>query len=502
MNIIKIQDQLKNVPDSTLVGYVQNPTGQVPTYLALSELQRRKEMRANYQARKQPEQKTVAEDLVQESEPGIGALPAGQPMQQAMQPPPEMPMEQMAQGGLADLDTGNMYDESNYANGGIVAFGDGGHIPRFAGPTDGSYISPNIYTASPDQAAAMADVQAKIEEGKKQAAIIALKKSQKGIPLTLDEKNLLQERGVVNAFSGPTSATPVDLPSAPTINKKPALDTSKDTTTQDKTTQQKPTNPFEGYPGSYKPETVKSIKDYGKDFEDFLGVDPMKQQLADRLARMDEKAAKQEEMAPWLALAKAGFEMASARPEYGKGQSAIADIARGAGAGIKDLAESREKMATLEEKRFAILNDMAKAERAEKIAIGKYGADSKQAVEARNAQAKLQDMHDRILYIMNKEDNAAIAAKALAGKQPTVAENMKIRDYVEGKIGAEKTKILQRLGSNAEKPGSDNYNQFLKEMADARRRLAIEGMSNPLSDPANAVTPNVAATYVPGKGFQ
>ena len=111
MNIIKIQDQLKNVPDSTLVGYVQNPTGQVPTYLALSELQRRKEMRANYQAQK-PEQKTVAEDLVQESEPGVMGLPQGKAMQQAMQPPPEMPMEQMAQGGLADLDTGNMYDES------------------------------------------------------------------------------------------------------------------------------------------------------------------------------------------------------------------------------------------------------------------------------------------------------------------------------------------------------------------------------------------------------
>ena len=49
MNIIKIQDQLRGVPDNTLVGYVQNPTGQVPTYLALSELQRRKEMRSKFQ---------------------------------------------------------------------------------------------------------------------------------------------------------------------------------------------------------------------------------------------------------------------------------------------------------------------------------------------------------------------------------------------------------------------------------------------------------------------
>lgn len=125
MNIIKIQDQLKGVPDQTLVGYVQNPTGQVPTYLALSELQRRKEMRQTYQANK-PEQKTVAEELVQESQPGIAALPEGQPMQEAMQPAPEMPTEQMAQGGVAELDTGDMYDEKNYATGGIVAFAKGG----------------------------------------------------------------------------------------------------------------------------------------------------------------------------------------------------------------------------------------------------------------------------------------------------------------------------------------------------------------------------------------
>jgi hypothetical protein len=133
MNIIKIQNQLKGVPDDTLVGYVQNPSGQVPTYLALSELQRRKEMRSNYQANK-PEEKSVAEDLVAEAQPqpGIAALPEAQPMMEAMAPQPEMPMEQMAHGGLAELDTGNMYDENNYATGGIVAFDDGGPVKHYA----------------------------------------------------------------------------------------------------------------------------------------------------------------------------------------------------------------------------------------------------------------------------------------------------------------------------------------------------------------------------------
>jgi hypothetical protein len=38
----------------------------------------------------------------------------------------------MAQGGLAELDTGTMYDENSYANGGIVAFDDGGPVQHYA----------------------------------------------------------------------------------------------------------------------------------------------------------------------------------------------------------------------------------------------------------------------------------------------------------------------------------------------------------------------------------
>jgi hypothetical protein len=71
---------------------------------------------------------------------GVAGLPAGQPMQQAMAPQPEMPMQQMAQGGLAELDTGTMYDENNYANGGIVAFAKGGT------PDDYGVIMPTVPT--------------------------------------------------------------------------------------------------------------------------------------------------------------------------------------------------------------------------------------------------------------------------------------------------------------------------------------------------------------------
>ena len=34
MNIIKLQDMLRGVDDNALINYVQNPQGEVPSYLA------------------------------------------------------------------------------------------------------------------------------------------------------------------------------------------------------------------------------------------------------------------------------------------------------------------------------------------------------------------------------------------------------------------------------------------------------------------------------------
>ena len=48
MNIIQIQDRLKGLPTEALVNYVEQPMGEVPIYLALGELQRRKEMKERF----------------------------------------------------------------------------------------------------------------------------------------------------------------------------------------------------------------------------------------------------------------------------------------------------------------------------------------------------------------------------------------------------------------------------------------------------------------------
>ena len=66
MNIIQQQDRLKRLPEEVLIEYIANPTGEVPTFLALGEIERRKVMRNKYAAQ-QAEQPPISEQIVQES---------------------------------------------------------------------------------------------------------------------------------------------------------------------------------------------------------------------------------------------------------------------------------------------------------------------------------------------------------------------------------------------------------------------------------------------------
>ena len=121
MNIIQVQDSLKDFSQDQLVNEMQNPSGQAPQFLVLSELQRRKRMTAAYEGRQAIGQPTVAEEAVASA--GIPSLQAQQMGQSlaphtsiaqntgamdaaGMQPPsnagmaPPDPMQGYAEGGI------------------------------------------------------------------------------------------------------------------------------------------------------------------------------------------------------------------------------------------------------------------------------------------------------------------------------------------------------------------------------------------------------------------
>jgi hypothetical protein len=133
MNLIQVQEHLKDLPMRVIMEYANGKSTQVPPYLALGELNRRKQMEQSAKTA-QPPQGTVKDRIEQEVTGGQPPNPMqsamqGQPAPMAMpQQAPQMPegaepMPQMAGGGLTALPVGDMFKFA--AGGGVVAFADG-----------------------------------------------------------------------------------------------------------------------------------------------------------------------------------------------------------------------------------------------------------------------------------------------------------------------------------------------------------------------------------------
>ena len=71
MNIIEQEDVIKGLPDDALQREAAMPSGQVPQFLVVSEIQRRTDMRKRFEANQPQQNMSVAEQVVQE---GIGAV--------------------------------------------------------------------------------------------------------------------------------------------------------------------------------------------------------------------------------------------------------------------------------------------------------------------------------------------------------------------------------------------------------------------------------------------
>ena len=105
MNILEQEDIIKGLPDQALMQEAQMPSGQVPQYLVVSEIQRRSDMRKRYKSeQEQMPQGTVKDKVVQEgimaSMPPQMAMAPQMPQRMPQMPPQEMPPQMMSNGGL------------------------------------------------------------------------------------------------------------------------------------------------------------------------------------------------------------------------------------------------------------------------------------------------------------------------------------------------------------------------------------------------------------------
>jgi hypothetical protein len=442
MNIVKLQDDLKGVPDQSLIGYVQNPTGQVPSYLALSELNRRKKMREQASSNQaEGPQPSVAEQLVAEAQP---------------QPQPQ---------GIAGIPVANVGNEEAYASGGIVSFETGG-MPYLRPTTP--YLdetkrrrglsSSEAYWLEMDRAEKEREVAyAKIQDailgttGTPSSWRYAITGGHLGSPYKPAtpgaeanyQKQLETQADKINRAKYPASTESMipakrnlgggpayysldpSLPSftggpqdprqfsyvqnpttqdsmVPETNK-PGVDTgtNRDTTKSNKQTSSNIQQGIKQLLPAVKGLEFDPVKDLSSEFEispnvdardamqrykDLVGVNPFQAKAAEKLAAMEANNAKFSEQMPWMSLAEAGLAMAA-----GQSPNALSNIAEGGMKGVTAYKAGQDKIRSIEDKIFDAQAKVAEAQRAEDIAAAKHGVDSEEAAKAarRVEKAKL-----------------------------------------------------------------------------------------------------------------
>jgi hypothetical protein len=452
MNIIKLQDMLRGVEDNALINYVQNPNGQVPSYLALSELQRRKEVRDNYQAAK-PEQKSVAEDLTQPAQPQGGlAMLAGQP---------QMKMEDQ---GVAGLDTGDMYQEDSFAGGGIVAFDDGGEVKRFVNEGFVS-LDPRPKYGVPQKPGFMqrffGSSSTDLLEQERQRLLNKIKNPMN--PYNDLDYQQLQEVEAKLAGKTEKPGGAMTIKEGQATQKKYETDLLKPPPPpppkEEAPKQEKPINPY-AVDSGYKARPETDAEEKMARFDKLYGEDPAKERLTKRLTKMEERAAREEAQSPWMAIARAGFKTMAGTSPF-----ALTNIGAGAAEGIDYYAASQDRLAKMEEKRMDIDSRLAEAERAKKLAAVQYGVNSEEYAKKANDEYQLKKMQSIYEVEKYKELNPYTAygkvAEIQSKREEARAKALKEPEYRTASLYAGKTIT------------SDTSKEEAQKIKDAKEKMKV-----------------------------
>ena len=470
MNIIKLQDMLRGVPDDALIGYVQNPQGQVPSYLALSELQRRKDTRAKYQTEQTPES-SVAEDLGQQAQPPAPqAMLAGQP---------QMQMEDQ---GVAALPTGDMFQEQNFAGGGIVAFDDGGDVKHYK---KGDYVlssdyDPEAYGVSYREGLAGLESKYPVYSATDPYGNVrkkAIREYQSSTKTPYDdairyyEEQGLGYKGKLGAVPGTTPVRKLEaardewLASQGTMPTTPVTKPSNepDVRLTGDPTQNAAKQPFQGvgFDGSFYDKMLKkekTLQELSDEYKAVLGTDPTLAGRQEKLAKMEARAKRMEDMAPGMAMLEAGLGIAAGTSPF-----ALANIGKGAMAGVKSYGDAQNKLADQEEKRFALDTELAKQQRAEQMAAITFGDRSRQHTEEMNKTVMLTKAKDKLTRDMGNLEASTNLITKTAANAPKIKEVAEARAAYKGSKAENEAKkaLLKRLGDNADKDTSDRHNEYL-----------------------------------------
>jgi hypothetical protein len=229
-NLVEVQTALQNpsVQLADLMKYANGSSAEVPAYLALGELNRRKQLEATKTAFNATpptvkDQLTNAPPAVNPTAAPTGIAPTGAPqLASAVAAPPRMnvaaaPANQVnpvaipqmaAEGGLMSIPTPHMFHPESYATGGIVAFSG----------KDDSFVEPNAYQKE------MQDKMEKLKLSPEQEA----RKDELNAIKYLDEAKAAKDKKEIENWKGAAergSATENELRAQrQAVEEKPAKD--------------------------------------------------------------------------------------------------------------------------------------------------------------------------------------------------------------------------------------------------------------------------------------
>tara|TARA_R110002020_G_scaffold216328_1_gene423828 strand:- start:1913 stop:4087 length:2175 start_codon:yes stop_codon:yes gene_type:complete len=201
MNILDIQDNLKNFSEKQLINEMQMPSGNAPQFLVLSEITRRKRMRDQLNMQKAANEPTVAQEAV---------ASAGVPVQGIMGMSEAMaPKAAMADGGIGSVMSQPMKSQMpiQMRSGGLMqsvpAFKSGGSTRiterRMKNGKIGLFRG-NTFLGTKDESGGIGTLAEKIGFGSKRNVLDSIKealgfeeggviKAQNGLPLGLRQRN-------------------------------------------------------------------------------------------------------------------------------------------------------------------------------------------------------------------------------------------------------------------------------------------------------------------------
>lgn len=469
-DFVKSLRMLPNLSNDQLKQIASNNNDPLSTF-AIAVLNS-KQISAN--SSKNANQPTIANQVLAKENPssGIASLAQSPTMLASANMQPAATADQAGVSSLPIRD--DMFNEKNYANGGIVAFQEGGSS-RIS-----DYFSnlraKNLETQEENKLINQLLSEKYRIEGDVFTALTPEQKAAQNNALKQIDAMLADAKARKTSRS---SNAPTTVPGANVMGSQAAADNVNKTFYDPSQSLADKGAPYKtpargGEPGVYDSEKIKSIGDYAKELQDYLGPDKNVALQRERLARMEDRASRMERDAPYLALTEAGLGMMAGTSPF-----ALTNIGTGAQMGVKSYAAAQDKFAALEEKRLNLAMNIDQAERKERLASAEFGARSKEAAQERNFKRQLQREHDKVLMAMNTDDNMKALMAAEIRSQPDITQKLKLNEEINLRLPQEKKLILEELGGNADKPSSKNYSAYLNRLEQAKAKIVRDVINTP-----------------------